>query len=89
MQSKIKNKSDLTDLFKSRLKNIINLNHELCQLSELIDWDKLDEVFSELFPSPTGHPATRTRLIAGLLYLKANFNVSDEVLVSTWVENPY
>jgi IS5 family transposase len=81
---------DLTpDLYRSQLKNILNLNHELCQLSELIHWKKLDTEMEKLFPSSAGCPATPTRLIMGLFYLKATFKVSDENLPRLWIENPY
>ena len=83
-------KHDLTpDLFRSQLTSIMNLDHELCHLSTLINWSSLDEKFALLFESPHGTPATPTRLIVGLFYLKAIYNVSDEDLVRRWVENPY
>jgi hypothetical protein len=31
--------------FRSKLKNIINLGHELVRLSELIDWSRLENAF--------------------------------------------
>lgn len=77
------------DLFRSELINIINLKHELCQLAQLVNWSKLDQIFGDFFPSQVGCPATATRLVAGLFYLKATFNLSDEALVERWVENPY
>lgn len=77
------------DLFRSELKSILNLSHELCRLSELIQWQRFDEQFSELFPSSRGCPATPARLIVGLLYLKHAFNLSDEALIERWIENPY
>jgi transposase, IS5 family len=77
------------DLFRSELRSILNLRHELCQMAELMDWHKFDQAFNQLFPSPTGKPATATRLIVGLFYLKHAFKLSDEVLVAQWVENPY
>jgi transposase, IS5 family len=77
------------DLFRSELRSIINLRHELCQMAELIDWQNFDNKFSQFFPSTTGNPATRTRLIVGLFYLKQAFNLSDESLIDRWVENPY
>ncbi|MDF3055662.1 MAG: hypothetical protein K0Q74_1569, partial [Gammaproteobacteria bacterium] len=38
------------DLFRSELKSILNLNHELCQLAELVDWSIFDQRFAEYFP---------------------------------------
>jgi IS5 family transposase len=89
MKSKGLRHENTGDLFRSELSNMLNLRHELCQLSELVNWDALDETFGEFFPSETGCPATPTRLIVGLFFLKATFNLSDESLVDRWVENPY
>ncbi len=77
------------DLFRSELSSILDLRHELCQLSEQINWYDLDIEISKLFPSKTGCPALPTRLIMGLFFLKATYKVSDEDLPRKWVENPY
>lgn len=77
------------DLFRSELKNMLNLRHELCQLSILVNWENLEKTFGEFFPSDTGCPATPTRLVVGLFYLKATFSLSDENLLLRWIENPY
>ena len=89
MKSKGNEPQPSLDMFRSELSNMLNLRHELCQLSELVNWESLEEVFGDFFPSETGRPATPTRLVVGLFYLKATFNVSDELLASRWVENPY
>jgi len=89
MQARPIKHDETPDLFRSELKSIINLDHELIQLSELINWEGLDREFSKFFPSPCGKEATRTRLIVGLFYLKAAYKVSDEDLPQRWVENPY
>ncbi len=39
--------------------------------------------------SPAGRPRLAIRLMAGLLYLKNSFNLSDEELVQRWAENVY
>jgi len=49
----------------------------------------LEESFGKFFPSETGCPATPTRLVVGLFYLKATFALSDESLLLRWIENPY
>lgn len=89
MKSKEIQHKKTSDLFRSELTNILNLRHELCELSRLINWASLEKTFGDFFPSELGCPATPTRLVVGLFYLKATFNVSDEVLVSRWIENPY
>ncbi len=58
-------------------------------MAELIDWSRFDEQFATFFPSDKGCPATASVLIAGLLYLKHAFNLSDEQLIDRWIENPY
>ena len=77
------------DLYRSRLENMISLEHELVKLSRLIDWEVFDAAWGKLFESNRGAPAIPTRLIAGLHYLKHMHKLSDEEVVDRWVENPY
>ena len=77
------------DLFRSRLDNMINQRHELCRLAKLIDWPVFDAVFGSLYSPDKGCPGKPTRLMVGLHYLKHIHNLSDEEVVSGWVENPY
>lgn len=89
MKPKSSKKIAQDDLFRMRLDNMLDLNHELIKLSKLIDWDSLDAEWGELFLSNKGAPAIRTRLIAGLHYLKHIHDLSDESVIRGWVENPY
>jgi len=82
-------KTPQEELFRSRLENMISLEHELVKLSRLIDWEALDAEWGKLFVSDRGAPAIATRLIAGLHYLKHMHKLSDEEVVNRWVENPY
>ncbi|MCO5120700.1 MAG: IS5 family transposase [Burkholderiaceae bacterium] len=77
------------DLFRLELVNLIDARHELVRLAELIDWSVFEREFGGQFVSTTGRPALPTRLVAGLLYLKHTFALSDEDVVERWVENPY
>jgi len=77
------------ELFKQPLAEQINMRHPMVQLAGLIDWQALEQALSESFTSKRGRPATRPRLIAGLLYLQHAFDLSDEDVVWGWVENPY
>jgi len=72
------------DLFRSELKSLINLKHELVLLSSQIDWKKFETRFASYFPSKVGKPALSTRLILGVLYLKYAYNLSDEEM-EVWV----
>ncbi|MDW6026675.1 IS5 family transposase [Mesorhizobium sp. BAC0120] len=77
------------DLFRSRLDQIIDLNHPLVKLAKAIDWSFLERHFGEVYKDGPGHPPLPTRLMAGLAILKHSYDLSDEVLCERWVENPY
>jgi IS5 family transposase len=81
--------SQSAKLFEHRLDEIINMNHSLVKLAQVIDWSVFEREWAGYFPSKRGRPATAARMVAGLLYLQHIFNCSDELLVDTWVENPY
>jgi len=44
---------------------------------------------NQFYADEMGRPALATRLLVGLHYLKSLYNGSDEVVVASWVENPY
>ena len=78
------------DLFRHRLDNIISMQHALVRLAERIDWDGMNRVLGDYYEDTVvGQPPKPTRLMAGLLYLKHTFALSDEELVARWVENAY
>ncbi len=89
MKPKKQPKIPQEDLFRMRLENMLDINHELIKLSKHIDWESLDKEWGSLFVSTKGAPAIRTRLIAGLHYLKHLHDLSDEQVVKGWTENPY
>lgn len=66
----------------------LNPKHPLLQLAKQIDWSLFDETFSPHY-SHLGKPAKHIRLMVGLCILKHMENLSDEVLVQRWVQNPY
>lgn len=68
---------------------MINTSHPLVKLSMVVDWKRLDETFGASFCSDNGRPAISSRLMVALHYLKYSCNLSDEEVVSGWVENPY
>jgi len=76
------------DLFRARLDQIIDMNHELVRLADAIDWDWIDGELAGRF-SLEGRPATETRFMVGLLLLKHIYRLSDEGVCERWVENPY
>ena len=77
------------DLFRNRLDNMIDQQHELYRLTDLIEWHSFDAMFGELYCADNGCPAKAMRLMVGLQYLKHMYRLSDEQVVMRWVENPY
>jgi IS5 family transposase len=77
------------DLFRSRLDQIINMNHELVQLAKTVSWEAIEARCGEVYSDGPGMPPLPTRLMAGLAILKHTFNLSDEELCARWVENPF
>ena len=75
------------DLFRARLDQIINMQHELVRLADAIDWEWIDGELAERF-SDQGRPGTESRFMVGLL-LKHIHALSDEEVCARWVENPY
>ena len=77
------------DLFRSRLDQIIDMNHALVKLARTIDWRFLEAKFGAVYTDKPGQPPLPTRLMAGLAILKHTYDLSDEALCDRWVENPY
>lgn len=71
------------------LEVMLNIEHPLFKLTNLIDWNIFEEVFSPLYCKNNGRMAKPIRLIVGLLILKHLRNVSDEYVVGQFVENAY
>ena len=78
-----------TDLFRERLDNMLNQRHALYRLADLMEWSVFDKEFGALYCPDNGCPGKPTRLMVGLQYLKHVYGLSDEAVVSGWVENPY
>src|SRR5271157_2000955 len=85
----IKKKNNQKRLFEVELKELIDLEHPLCVITETIDWVSIEEKFYPLYSYFKGRPAKEVRLMVGLQYLKATYQESDESVVEKWVENPY
>lgn len=89
MRPKERRETGEQDLFRSRLDQIIDMNHASVKLARAIDWRFLEERFGAVYTDKPGHPPLPTRLMAGLAILKHMHDLSDEVLCELWVENPY
>ncbi len=77
------------DLFRARLEQILDHEHELYRLAGAIRWEAFDEAFGALYVENKGRPGLATRLMVGVHYLKHAFDESDESVVAKLLENPY
>lgn len=80
------------ELFRSRLENQIDLRHPLAKLASRMPWSDLEDALAPTLPPDPergGRPALPIRLMAGLLYLKHAYDLSDEDVCTRWLENPY
>lgn len=89
MRPRERRESGAQDLFRSRLDQIIDMDHALVKLARTIDWRFLEERFGAVYSEGVGQPPLPTRLMAGLAILKHTYNLSDEVICEKWIENPY
>ena len=87
MLGKTPNKHQVT-IFQTPLVNFINIDHELVQLAQHIDWDEVENEFKGFF-SELGRPSVPVRRMVGLMLMKSLYNLSDEGTVARWVESPY
>jgi transposase, IS5 family len=77
------------ELFRSRLDQMLDMDHALVRLSRQIHWASFDERFGSLYVDKVGRPGLSIRLLAGLTYLSRMYDLGDEAVVAMWVENPY
>jgi len=89
MRPKERRDTGQTDLLRSRLDAIIDMEHALVKLARTIDWPFLEERFGAVYEDKPGRPPLPTRLMVGLAILKHTYDLSDEVLCERWLENPY
>ena len=78
-----------SDLFRSRLDQILDMRHELVKLAGVVDWAGLERDLAPHYCLDNGRPAGSIRLMAGLIFLKDAKGLSDEEVCAVWRENPY
>jgi len=78
-----------SELFRSRLEQILSHDHPLYKLAREIDWAVFEQEFGRLYVEKVGRPGLPIRLLVGLHYLKYTYNESDESVVEVFLENPY
>jgi len=71
------------------LRDLLDKKHPLYQLAAAIDWQVFEDKLGTFYAEEIGRPALPIRLLVGLHYLKHLYNLSDEVVVASWLENPY
>jgi len=89
MQPRERRETGEQDLFRSRLDQIIDMDHALAKLARAIDWRFLEEKFGAVYKDGPGQPPLPTQLMAGLAILKHTYDLSDEAVCELWIENPY
>jgi IS5 family transposase len=89
MRPRERRETGAQDLFRSRLDQIIDMEHALAKLARAVDWGFLERHFGAVYADGAGQPPLPTRLMAGLCILKYAHDLSDEGLCERWVENPY
>lgn len=77
------------ELFKVELSRLLDPTHEMVKLAESIDWSRFEKSFDVIWEEGQGRPAIDTRLMVSLHYLKYTFDLSDEMVVEGWEQNPY
>jgi IS5 family transposase len=89
MRPRERRESGEQDLFRSRLDQIIDMDHALAKLARAIDWRFLEDKCGAVYQDGPGQPPLPTRLMAGLAILKHTYDLSDEKVCEQWIENPY
>jgi len=74
---------------ESRLDQLLNHKHPMYILSHEIDWTGFESRFEKLYSKDNGRPPAPIRLMVGLHYLKYTYDLSDEEVIWTWIENAY
>ena len=83
------NEEHQLELGRVLLDTFINMKNELVLLGHVIDWKYFCERFGKSFHEGQGRPGLPTRLIVGLTYLKYLNNLSDEKVISQFLQSPY
>lgn len=89
MKPKRSPKEEQTELFTPQLSEVINTEHPIVKLSHNIDWNSLELAFEKFYCQNNGRVGISSRLMISLHYLKYTYDLSDEGLLQSWVENPY
>jgi transposase, IS5 family len=89
MRPKQEAKQPQREMFQIELEQLIDKKHPLVQLSQSIAWESFEISLGASYHRSQGAPGISTRLMVALHYLKYQTDLSDEDVVTLWVENPY
>jgi len=89
MRPKSEPKHPQRELLQSELEQIIDARHALVRLGKSIDWASFEAVLGATYHPTQGAPGVSTRLMVALHYLKYQHDLSDELVLAHWLENPY
>ena len=81
--------TDQEKLFQPRFSTFLNSKSPLLLLARLINWSGIAATFDDQFKVGPGQPPLPIRLVIGLFILQYIYGISDEQVVSYWLENPY
>jgi IS5 family transposase len=76
------------ELFRTRLEDLIDPNHELSLLSKTIDWQYFENEFGRYY-SDKGASSIPIRTMVSCLLLKHLYNLGDEKIPEYWVRDVY
>jgi len=76
------------EIFRTRLEDLLNPNHELALLAKRIDWNYFEKEFKPYY-SDKGAPSIPIRMMVGCLLLKHLYNLGDDRLPEYWVRDVY
>jgi IS5 family transposase len=80
---------DHRELFRTRLADLINPEHELALLANKIDWNYFENEFKNLYSDKPSRPSMPIRFMVGVLLLKHLYNLGDERIPEYWVRDVY
>lgn len=71
------------------LRKMLSSQHSLYLLADAINWQVFDDQFGPLYADGVGRPALSTRLMVALHYIKHLYDLSDDLVLAGFLENPY
>ncbi|MDR2138141.1 MAG: transposase [Tannerella sp.] len=77
------------ELFRTRLEDLINPEHELALLANKIEWKYFEDEFRNLYSDKPSRPSMPIRFMVGILMLKHLYNLGDERIPEYWVRDVY